>query len=676
MAFSAEELMQAVQSGTITLDQAQQYASQVVGAGSTPTPISAAPSPVAPSAPTAMAEAEDTDTAAAEGSQYGLQPGSLGWNVSQPDPVDFNAALEEQQRSAQDLDPEYRAAHPEMWQYFAQIDAERAKYAPQYNQQQQVLAAAKANPDALQYAPKNVQKQVADIATQDQTLKSVESGAWYQNLTPDTAPTEIGGLPTTFIEGQGLHYDTGQMAENLGLDPALIAYFSDPNVAMDDDIKRKIQAAGDAGSILQTLRWLPAHKDAPVDLSNNLQVANLISGGTGGGAGLSAGATGSSINDFLYNKPDESKWYNAENIVPMATLGAMGLVAGGIGGTLAAPLAAAVGGGAAGGAVTGGAAGLAGSIPGSLVGGVQTGDWGGALTQVGMGTLGGAAIGGVAGGLGVGGAAGGADDPMTGIDFNSIPTDDPIYQNIVKLAQEMGVTPQEILDMASNLPQLQQLQGAVGGGVGGATDIFGRDPATDYGYDESVPFDKISDIDDPGNWQQYIKDLYTTGNTEALSALGFMTDSGAALGLSPSNMAIPEGGAPPSKGLSKEEILNKALGLIGTDQQGAGFVSPYDNSMLGSLEGYSAASSGQAAGVGSQYLAGSDMAHPTTQQYQTVRPSGLENYSQDILSMVRASPDILNNPTILNMVMDQLQGGEGIKRFGLSDNLLDAGVTV
>jgi hypothetical protein len=278
----------------------------------------------------------------------------------------------------------------------------------------------------------------------------------------------------------------------------------------------------------------------------------------------------------------------------------------------------------------------------------------------------GGAIGGLAGGLG------GSGDPMQGVDFNSIPTDDPIYQDIVNLAQEMGTTPQNVLDIMTNLDTLEQLQSAVGVPSSGAgvTDVFGRNSATGYGYDESVPFDN-----DSGNWQQYIRDLYTTGNTEALSALGFMTDSGAALGLSPSNMAIPEGGAPPSKGLSKEEILNKALGLVGTDQQGAGFVSPYDNSMLRSLEGYSA-SSGQTAGVGSQYLAGSDMAHPTTQQYQTVRPSGLENYSQDILSMVRASPDILNNPTILNMVIDQLQGGEGIKRFGLADNLLDAGVTV
>ena len=599
---------------------------------------------------------------------------TVGFKVNKPEPIDYNAALEEQNQQARDLDPQYRAEHPEMWQYFARIDAERAKYAPQYQQQQDILAAAKANPDAVQYAPKNVQKKLAGMATQDQNLKSVESGAWYQNLTPDTAPTEIGGLPTVFREGQGLHYDTGQMAENLGLDPALLKYFSDHSVAMDEDIKRKIQEAGDAGSILQTLRWLPAHKDAPVDLSNELQVANLLSGGTGGGAGLSAGPTGSNINDFLYNKPDESKWYNAENLVPMATVGAMGLVAGGVGSALTAPLAAGVGGGIAGGAVTGGAAGLAGSVPGALVQGMQTGEWGNSLNQMGAATLGGGLIGGAIGG--VAGGLGGSGDAVTGVDFNSIPTDDPIYQDIVNMAKEMGTSPQNILDMANNLPQLQQLQSAVGTGVG-VTDVFGRNSATDYGYDQSVPFDEVSDINDPGNWQQYIKDLYTTGNTETLSALGFMTDSGAALGLSPSNMAIPEGGAPPSQGLSKEEMLNKALGLIGTDPKNAGFVSPYDNSMLQSMP---AISSGQTEGLGglvsSQYITGSNMAHPTTQQYETVRPSGLESYTQDVLSMVRESPDILNNPTILNMVMEQLQGGGGVKRLGLSDNLLDAGVTV
>jgi hypothetical protein len=140
------------------------------------------------------------------------------------------------------------------------------------------------------------------------------------------------------------------------------------------------------------------------------------------------------------------------------------------------------------------------------------------------------------------------------------------------------------------------------------SDVWGRSiDAGDYDWDQETDFDRISDINYPDNWEQYIKDLYRTGNTETLSALGHITDSGQALGIKP--YVLPPAG--------RAEFL----------RSGENPIDIFSN------------------------------------QYSTVRTEGT-GYAQDLISMVQENPELLNDPQIASAVEAMMTEDSSIRRFG------------
>lgn len=663
MAFSMDELMSAVQSGQITMDQAQQYAANIWNAGqppagpvigqavSTSTPVARRPMSTRPSSYTQSLSG--TENEATEGS-LGLRTPTMGFNVSQPQAMDYQGALETQARQAQLIDPEYRAAHPEMWQTFARIDAERAKYAPEKAQQDALLEAARANPEMVQGLSSGQQRELAGIATERQAMEQPESIAWYKDMTAETAPTEIGGLPTTFREGKGLGYDTGAMAQALDMSPELVAYFSDPNAQMTEGLRTQLEEAGDAGAILNTLRWLPAHKDAPVDLSNELQLQNLLTGGTGGGANISVDPSGTTINDFLYNKPDESKWYNADRLVPLATMVGMGLVSGGAGAAMMAPAAAAVGGGLGGAALTGAGAGAMATMPSTFLNTAQAlgadldlGAAGSALAEGTKQGLVGSAIGAATAGAaeGLGGMFGGAEQPsgyvemptggvMGGEEQNIFGSARPFTDPAGGVGSEWTLTPG--VDYAGGLEALGDMYGGLD------TSNFGLEMpeiGADSIFDSNQDF-SMGSVMPPGEMNQMTSTLEFLGENPAVGAANMPADSG--LGL--------------------QDVLGGAFSLYQPDVRNS-FVSPYRNEMLGGR-------SGQGAGTGQQ-MGLQEMQSPApdlfSQQMQMVK-SAQTPYTQDLLSLAMEDPDILYDPRVKEMLQSQVMGmGETMKRFGLEN---------
>ena len=185
-------------------------------------------------------------------------------------------------------------------------------------------------------------------------------------------------------------------------------------------------------------------------------------------------------------------------------------------------------------------------------------------------------------------------------------------------------------------------------------DMWGRSPIEgDYDYDPSTEFDRISDINHPDNWDQYIKDLYRTGNTEMLSALGFITDSGASLGIKPSNTAIPSGGGRstlPSMDINPQDLIGRALGLVGTN----------DGEPLGDFPPTTAMlpNTGRAEFMRS----GVNPIDVFSNQYGAVRSEGA-GHAQDLISMVQENPELLNNPEITKAI-EAMLGGPIKPRFG------------
>lgn len=395
----------------------------------------------------------------------------------------------------------------------------------------------------------------------------------------------------------------------------------------------------------------------------------------------------------------DAKWYNPANLIPKAIAGVGALMTGGLLAPVAAGLSPIVGG-----ALQGAGAGLSGSVlSGGMSGNLNFGD-------VLQGTLTGAASGGLLAGAkeGIGALMSGSNE-LAGVDFNSIPVDDPFRAEITGMAAEMGMDPQDVLNMLSDMPQVSQLDSLINSGVnafdpllyqtGGSEtlsglgsqgsvatdlgltpsgeyvpDIFGRTPATDYALDTSTEFDRISDINHPDNMSQYIKDLYRTGNTQTLSDLGFMTDSGAALGLTPSNAAIPDAGVALTDRNIGLDLAKKILGSVGGGGQIPDMGSPRTIQLPTAGSGYAPAVSGGQQGVGAGMglgpnIEGSNVAHSMTQQYGAVRPMGLETYTQDLLAMAQESPDILENPMIYNMLAEQLMGGGTRRRPGMDMGL-------
>jgi len=528
--------------------------------------------------------------------------------------------------------------------------------------------------------------------------------AYQKNIDPNTAFQKVGdtythaGLPVRQDANGNWFYDSATVAQNMGYTPQQAAQLNNINPLQESGLytdynqfnqgpasmgrigaqqQERYNIPGftnDQGIFLQNLARTPVYLNNAPDLNNQQMLQNIYSGKTALDPRSNTGSySPETFAKSLFHKPDESKWYNAERLIPLATIAGMSLIGGGIASGLAAPLAAgasgAVGGtagGAVGGAITGGAAGLGGAAPSAYFQGVQ-GDVGGALKTLGTGAVGGAVTGGLVGGVssGLGGGA------QSG---NLSPSE--MEQLVGETARKTGMSPNQVMQMVQNLPAaeqdavLQQLLTEAVPAAGGAADIFGRSPATDYGYDTSTEFDRISDINDPSNQSQYIKDLYGTGNTETLSALGSITDSGAALGIEPSNLALPESGSPINS-IDKKNLLSRALELIG----GGGEAPPasptgFTNDMFTPLASPEAIggvapslSSAQSGALGLQE--GSTTPEYFTQQYEAVRPVQ-ESYAQTLLSMAQQDPTILENPQVLNMIKSELESGGGPEvQYGL-----------
>ena len=504
------------------------------------------------------------------------------------------------------------------------------------------------------------------------------------------------------------YYDAAKIAEAEGMSPEAIAYLQE---GVRTPLEQKaVYSGGDqiglwdnhnapaefqnldpanedtrGALILRNLGRTRALTGAPLDLSNETHLTNLMQGNTS-----SRYTNADMANKGYFNVPDESHWYDPERIIPMATMAAMAAMSAGAGSAIMAPAATAMGGaGTLGGAaLTGLGAGSMATLPSTFMNTVQStgagldvGAGANALKEgIKAGIIGGGMGAVTAGGMNLAGQ--GLSSVMGSNEWNGIP-----MEELQREAAASGMSVEELqqiidpqnFDLLKNMGTLQQLDSAgVTLGTGATVDVFGR-ALTDNPYDSSTEFDRISNPNDPMNQSQQIKDLYTTGNTETLSSLGFMTDSGKALGLEPSNMAVNDAAAQ-RPGMDYKSILNKMLGLYSPDQAPtAGGPTGLSNNMWQPSGNLPPMSGAQATGAGNGYnFQGSNVAQNMTQQYGAVRPSGMENYTQDLLSMVQENPDMLENPAIMNMIQEQLLGNGQVKRpgMGLEGPLNNVGMVV
>jgi hypothetical protein len=431
----------------------------------------------------------------------------------------------------------------------------------------------------------------------------------------------------------------------------------------------------DQGIFLRNLARTPVVLDSGLNLADERHMQNIYQGNTTVDAvGQNGNWNTGRYNKQLYYKPDEQHWYSPSRLIPALTLGAMGAMAGGIGGVLMAPVGAGIGGGGMGGAAalglapgsfgsglaTGAVVGGASAVPSALHTGAKTGDWGAAAKQVGMGAAGGAVMG------GAGNLIGKGMDALTAADtgYVEMPTGG------VMGGEESNIfgSPRPFTDPSGGVGSGWDLTQGIdyAGSLEALGDMYGGLDSGYYGL--TMPTQGAGSMFDPTQNQGL-------GGVMRPEEMQRMTDNLEFLGENPGV------GAANYKGMDWKNQAMKLLDLYGPDGPPSDGMTGFQNSDFTPRwepqDNLPPMTSGMQAGGAGYQFGGSNVTQDISQQFGAVRPSGLENYSQDLMAMVQESPDMLENPMIMNMIQDQLMGGGPFRKpMGLEDPLNTAGMVV
>lgn len=504
-----------------------------------------------------------------------------------------------------------------------------------------------------------------------QMINSYAQKEQAQATAPIGTPTStrVGNLPT-LTYGENAYYDAGAMAEAINNElvasgqpakysPQDIAWLrsqaytprDNSSVAIENVAPSSLQ--GDQmGSLLTNIAQVRAFNDAPIDLNNQTQMANLLYGRASGVNPMDINTnTPEGVQHALSYERNQTDDRWGQGAVK-AGYGLMSIVGGAMGGAALGPLlgglftgaaeTAGVGASTAGtigsGVGTGMAAGIGSSTYPALVTGLEEGDWGKAAADVGKA----AGIGGVVGGAtaGVGSALGDTPTGPEGLVGRELPNGGKI---IMTPSGPMAMVPSGTGSVSGILINSDNVS-AILAGINPTNIVEDNEYEMDYGirndktgdiwsYEDVVP-DNAYEID-YGTPEQRLYGVPAEGKSpfgakDLFRGLDF----------------IPMGGTPPGQGTG----LDNGMFLPNVQDN----LPRSGNQIMASSSGLSA----DGMTIPSQF----------SQQYSAVRPV-MENYTQDLMSMVQESPDMLENPTIMNMLTEQLQngGGQTPKRYGLLD---------